>query len=283
MNGSVKALSRIAIAVAGFMAAASGAGLLMRDLYRDNALVTAGWLGNDVVTLVLAVPALLVATALTRTGSPRALLVVLGLLAYAAYGYAFYLFGAAFNALFLAYVAIVALSTVALIVGLGSAPVRQIVGAVRPDRAARWVGGAVVGIACILGAFWTTLSLAYLGAGRVPAMVTATSHPTNVTGALDLWLVVTFGLWGGTWLAQGRGWGFVVSAVWTVKGALYMTALSAASYSAYRSGAVAGLGQLGLWVPIGVVCAVGAVVLLRRAETADLMDGSIRAAPPPSG
>jgi hypothetical protein len=107
------------------------------------------------------------------------------------------------------------------------------------------------------------VSAAYWFTGDVPAMVTATGHPTNVTGALDLWLVTTFGLWGGVWLARGRRWGYIISAVWAVKGAYYMTALSAASVTAHRAGALASLGQLGLWIPIGVICAVAATVLIR--------------------
>ena len=274
----MRGLIRSALAVAGLMAVASGTGLLAPGVYRDNALVTAGWLGNDVVTAVVAVPALLLASARARAGSRRAPLVALGLLAYAAYGYAFYLFGAAFNALFLVYVAILALSTQGLILGLSSAEVREIAASVPPDRRSRRVGGAVVAISTVLGGFWVAMSLAYLGTGSVPPMVTATGHPTNVTGALDLWLVVTFGLWGGVWLAQGRGWGFVISAVWTVKGAAYMAALAAATFTAYRSGALTGLGQLALWVPIGVVCLVGAVLLLLAVEA-----GPAAASSPPPG
>jgi hypothetical protein len=271
------------VVVAALMGSASAGGLLVRGIYRDNALVAAGWLGNDVVTLVLAVPLLVLGAAWARAHSPRGLLVCLGLLAYAAYNYAFYLFGAAFNALFLVYVAILALSTVGLIARLASAEVREVVARVTPDRTARWVGGAVVAISAVLGAFWVALSLGYVVTGSVPSMVTATDHPTNVTGALDLWLVVTFGLWGGTWLAMGRAWGFLITAVWTLKGAVYMTALSAASYTAYRSGAAAGLAQLALWIPIGVVCAVGAVLLLRRVDRAGLRPRRPRAAPPASG
>ena len=37
----------------------------------------------------------------------------------------------------------------------------------------------------------------YLMTGTVPAMVAATNHPTNVTGVLDLWIVVSFGVWEG--------------------------------------------------------------------------------------
>ena len=258
----------LVLAVGVLTGGASLVGLLADGLYRDNALVTAGWLGNDLVTLFVATPLLIVSAGRARHGSVRALLVSLGLLAYSGYNYAFYVFGAAFNALFLVYVAILAVSTVGLIAGLASSELRDVVAGVRVDRPARRVGATVAAIAGALGTFWLVSSGMSVVSGSVPVMVTATGHPTNVTGALDLWLVVTFGLWGGTWLALGRAWGFVISAIWTVKGAVYMTALSAASVAAARGGATESLAQLGLWVPIGVISAACAAVLLRGARLA---------------
>src|SRR5581483_3659321 len=84
-------------------------------LYRDNTLVTAAFRGNDLITLAVAVPGLLITLLIARGGSTRAYLIGLGLLAYMLYNYVFYLYGAAFNRFFLLYVALVALSIAALI------------------------------------------------------------------------------------------------------------------------------------------------------------------------
>lgn len=61
---------------------------------------------------------LVAALVLARRGSGRAQLVWLGMLAYTLYNYAFYLFGAAFNSLFLVYAALFTLSVFALLFGL---------------------------------------------------------------------------------------------------------------------------------------------------------------------
>lgn len=249
--------------VAALVVVASVAGLTVDGIYRDNLLVRSSWRGTDLVSLVVAVPLLISASFATRRGSGRGTLVCVGVLAYAAYNYAFYLFGAAFNELFLVYVGVLILSTLGLIFGLSSPRVRTMADPVVGPPAASWVGWLVTVVAVLLGIFWLATSVAYLRTGRVPAMVTATGHPTNVTGALDLWLVVTFGLLGGAWLIRGRPWGFIISAVWTVKGAVYMTALSAASWSAYRAGATDGPVELALWVPVGCACLTGAMALLR--------------------
>lgn len=67
-------------------ALASAGGLLCKGLYRDNAFVTTTWLGNDAVTLFLAVPILVAALFFSARGSLRAQLVWLGMLDYVLYG-----------------------------------------------------------------------------------------------------------------------------------------------------------------------------------------------------
>ena len=51
--------------------AASAGGLFIDGLYRDNLLVTSGWYGNDLATLVVAVPMLVTALILSMRGSTR--------------------------------------------------------------------------------------------------------------------------------------------------------------------------------------------------------------------
>lgn len=268
-------LSRLATIVTMLMALASGIGLLAPRVYRDNALVRAAWFGNDVVTLVVAVPLLGVAAWRLRHGEPRDHLIGLGLLAYALYNYAFYAFGAAFNALYLVYVGILVGATLGLIAGLTSAPVTAIASRVGAPPGHRGVGLLIGSIAGVLGAFWIAQAMWSAMTGDVPAMVAAVGHPTNVTGVLDLWLVVTFGLWGGLWLRSGRPWGYVIAVTWTIKGAVYMAALSAAAMAARWTGAAADLTQLALWVPIGVGCVVGALVLLKACPRTPVRTGDV--------
>src|ERR1044071_3889065 len=120
---------------------ASAGGLFWNGLYRDNTLVTAAFRGNDLITLVVAVPGLLIALRMIRRGSARAHLVGLGLLAYMLYNYVFYLYGAAFNRFFLLYVALVALSITALIISISSLDVQSISQAFLPRTPVRWIAG----------------------------------------------------------------------------------------------------------------------------------------------
>ena len=113
----------LAMVVAGLMGIQATLGLIFSGQYRDVVWIRETWFGNDWVTLVVAVPALVLASRIAARGSSRAHVVRLGLLAYAVYNYAFYLFGAALNVFFPVYVAC-----------YGTAPVDQGCGRLLPLR-----------------------------------------------------------------------------------------------------------------------------------------------------
>ena len=258
---------RLSWIVAGLQALQSAAGLLVHNLYRDNALVAASWWGNDLVTLVGATPLLVAALIGARRGSRRARLVWMGMLAYSLYNAAFYLFGAAFNSLFLVYAAVFTLSGFALLFGLLSIDVNQIEKQMAGRLPRRVVGGFMVGVALLLGGFYTAQWLQYVLTGTVPAVLDAVGIHTNLIAALDLSMVVSVGLLGGVWLWRRRPWGYVVAVLWTVKGSVYMAALSAATTTTILLGPADDATQLLLWVPIGVGCLGASLVLLNGLHT----------------
>jgi hypothetical protein len=103
----------------------------------------------DAFNLVVCLPLLLTTLWLARRGSLLGLLLWPGVLYYLLYTYAIYLVGAPFGPLFLAYVALVALSAFTLIGVVASVDgeaIRQRVGAVVP---ARTVGGLLVVLALL--------------------------------------------------------------------------------------------------------------------------------------
>lgn len=108
-----------------------------------------GFLIQDVFNLAIGLPILVGVLWLARRGSLIGLLLWPGALFYLVYTYVHYLVGAPFSALFLGYVAIVALSaytTIGLVASIDCDTARQrLAGAVRP----RLVGGVLVGLALL--------------------------------------------------------------------------------------------------------------------------------------
>jgi hypothetical protein len=97
---------------------ASAGGLLIPDLYRDNTFIKRAWFGSDVTTLFLVIPSFVIALIYSMRGSLHAKLILIGLLGYMLYNFAFYLFGATFNRFFLIYVLLFTMSIYALILNL---------------------------------------------------------------------------------------------------------------------------------------------------------------------
>ena len=245
-------------------------GLLLPGQYRDVDWIKATWVGNDWVTLLVGVPLLLAGIVLASRRSARGLLLWLGALGYAAYNYAFYLFGAALNAFFLLYVAAVVLAAVTLIVALAHLDVAGLTHAFPPATPVRMIGGALVSIGIGLAAVWIAMWAAYVFAGR-PTPVEPEAF--QVVAALDLAVMVPAVAVGGILLWRRQRWGYVIAAIASIQGALYLLVLSVNSIVAIRRGLVTAPGELPIWgtlmlITSGVVVAllanVGPNVRLRK-------------------
>ncbi len=160
--------------------------LFGQGLYRyDTAFSGAAFRGTDVVNVVLAVPALLVCLALYRHGSLRGALALTGVVAYFLYVYANLALGAAYNPLFLLYVALLAAGFYALVLLLRSVELSPEVLAGLPRRgpAAFFL---VAGVATTV--IWLLPLVTALAAGEPPSRMD--TYTTAVTFALDLAIIV---------------------------------------------------------------------------------------------
>ena len=119
-------------------------GLLVPAQYRDVDWIRASWSGNDWVTLVVAVPLLLQGLVGTVRRRARGLLVWLGLIGYALYNYAFYLFGAALNAFFPIYVLAFVLAVIVLILALSHLDADEVAATFQQTVPVRVIGGSLI-------------------------------------------------------------------------------------------------------------------------------------------
>jgi len=246
-------------ALAGLMAAQSLIGLLLSDHYRDLEPIRTTWFGNDWVTLILAVPLLLLGLVRGARGSTRGLLVWLGLIAYAVYNYAFYLFGAALNVFFPFYVLAFVVAVVALILGLSRLDVVAVARRFGPGTPVRAMGGLLTGIGIGLAAVWIVMWAAHVFAGR-PTPVDPEAF--KIVAALDLGLMVPALIAGGVLLWRRKPWGYVIATLASIQGALYLLVLSVNSIVAIRRGLASAPGELPIWGTLLVVTTVIALVLL---------------------
>lgn len=221
LHTTFKTASLLSAIIAILAIVASVGGLFSDHLYRDNAWATTAFRGDDLVTLVIAVPLLVGALILARRGRPRAQLIWLAMVAYMVYNYAFYLFGATFNRFFLLYVALVSLSILALIFGLQAIDINGISQQFHVRTPVKWISGFMLVFAVVLGGLWIFQSLSYVVTGQLPQL-----PGYNLVFALDLSLLVPSLVLGAILLWKRSAWGYVLGTILNVMGTVYLTTVA---------------------------------------------------------
>jgi hypothetical protein len=246
--GQFRTAYRLSIIILILAAIASAGGLLLKGLYRDNALVTVAWRGNDLVTLFVVIPIFAIALTAAKRGAVWAYLVWMGTLDYMLYNYAFYLFGAAFNWFFLIYAALLSLSIFALIFGLAKLDTKVIAQRFRAKTPVRWISAYLLVLAIGLSLIYLIQSIRFIVTGQLPSVITRTGHLTSIVFALDLTLLIPFMILGAFWLLQRKPWGYILAGILTFKGPAYTLVLALSSGWAARMGLPNVATEIPIWV-----------------------------------
>jgi hypothetical protein len=168
-------------------------------------------LGQDLITLVLGVPLLLGCVKLTQKGSLKGVLLWTGLLFYFAYSYYFYVVGVRFNALFLVYIAIVALSLyglLALLIQLQGIAMQDYLSSKIPTRS---IAAFLLTMAGMFTALWIGVTLSKLFAGS--ALSPVERYVIGIDGMVLLPLMFI----GGWLLWRNRPWGYLLAGILLTK------------------------------------------------------------------
>jgi hypothetical protein len=262
-------LVTITSSVTGILLAVTAvAGLLFgaRGLYQPDPATLPTFLGQDAITLIAVLPLLLWSVLAASRGSVRGLLLWAAALFYVAYSYAYYALNPEFNVLYLAYIAIVAMSLYGclyLLLAVDATAVAQRFGRGTPVRAA---AGFLMLLPLGLGIAWVAMILTDLTSGHMPTRV------NQVVWPMDLIVAFPAMFWAGLWLWRRQPLGYLVAAVLLVKGGLLGVTLVINTWIATTFwGAVADPA-----VPVYAIGGLGGLVL------AVWYLRNLQAAPPPS-
>jgi hypothetical protein len=197
--------------IAVLAAIAAGVGFFVEDLYRDASLNAAQAVGQDLVTLAVALPVLVISAILALRSSMRARLVWLGAIGYLVYTYASYALAIKFNALFLVYVALLGCSLYALIGGLATTDFAAIKARFSRGTPVKAVS-IFLGLVAVLFYFmWLSEDVPALLAGVVPQGVVDGEAPTDVVHVLDMAWILPANALTAMWLWRGRPLGYALA------------------------------------------------------------------------
>jgi hypothetical protein len=185
----------LTVPIAILLAIAAGCGVFVSGLYRDTPNLVAQAIAQDTITLVVALPTLVIAAFLASRGSHGARLVWLGGLVYMVYTYVGYAFDIRFNPLFLVYVALLGCSTYALIGGLVTTNLAGVKGCFTAKTPVKAVSIYLGVIAVLFYFLWLSEAIPASLAGETPQSVIDAGTPTNLVHVLDMaWILPALGI-----------------------------------------------------------------------------------------
>ena len=215
MDSKLILIATALIAVLAIIAA--GSGLLLPDTYKNDTISGAAQeRGNDLIVLVLCVPLLLVSGFYAAKHSLRGRLIWTGTVFFFLYTYASQSFLAAYNSMFLVYVAAFSVSLYAFacsVLTLDVGRVRQSL----PHAPVR-ITAAFMFFLCI------ALLLMWVGGIILPSLLTGERPPaletytTLVIQALDLGVIVPMAAITGYLLLKREAWGYALASLVLIKG-----------------------------------------------------------------
>ena len=182
-----------------------------RGLYKyDTPIGATGFTAADVITLVFAIPVLLISIFMYRRGSLKGGLLLTGALSYFLYNYTSMGFGTAYNNLFLAYTLIFAASLYGLIIALLSFDLKTLPFHFRAGLPRRGIGSFLIVSGIILSLIWLVLSI-------IPALLASKAPPeayyytTFTTGIIDIGMIAPALIIAGVLIRRNAPFGYLLA------------------------------------------------------------------------
>jgi hypothetical protein len=226
---------------------------------------------NDLVMLVFGLPLLAISFWLSLHNSLRGRLLLAGTLGFILYTYITMCFGAAYNPLFLVYVALFSLSLFALVLVMMSFDVASLPAHFSAQLPRGWIAALLFFAAGFLLLAWFGRIAATYPAGAIPALENTTSMFIQ---AMDLAIVVPLCILSGILLLRRRPWGYLLASVGMLKFLILGTAVSVMGLNMLRVGVPVSAMELVIFPLIALANALMTGVLLKNIDPTVQMSSS---------
>lgn len=234
-------LASIAILV--LTAVSTLVGLFVPGFYRDAPVLLPQVYGQDLLTLVVALPVFAVALFYATNGSLRGYVVWLGVTGYLLYTYASYSFMTAFNELYLVYTTLLWLTLFTFVGGMVRLDAAGLKRAVADAPVRSYIAFEVL-IVVLVAFLWLSEILPAILAGTTPPSITEAGLTTSVIYSFDLGIILPAFALSAYWLHKRRAWGYAFTAVLLVKVATLGGAVLAMAWFMIRDGQPVPLPQI---------------------------------------
>jgi len=261
MDKKIIYINSIIIAILASISTLSG--LFWRGLYKhDTVSMAAQGMGQDLITLIICIPLLLLSLYLISRNSLRGQLIWMGTLFYFAYTYAIASFGVAYNQLFLAYVALFSISMYTFLYGLFSLDVNHVKKSISPGITIKAAGVFLVVIATLVIFMWVNMIVGSLLTGTAPLKLE--SYTTLVVQAMDLAVLLPAAVISGILLLKGKELGYTLVSILLIKISLLGTAILSMIFFMAKNGVNIELGEVLIFTTIALLGITISVAFYRK-------------------
>jgi len=235
-----------------------------QGLYRYDTVSSAAQMqGNDLITLVVGLPLLVISTWLAFRGSLRGRLLLTGTLGFFLYTYMSMSMLAAFNTLFLIYVILFGMSLYAFILSMLSFDLMDLPTHFLESLPRKWLAGFMFVTGGFLTIAWLARIIQPLLQNTPPSLENTT---TMVIQAMDLALIVPLAVLSGILLLRSSAWGYLLSSVFILKAITLGLGVSAMGINMTLQGVPDGLAFLVPFLMLTIINLVMAVTLLKSID-----------------
>ncbi|MDF2474259.1 MAG: hypothetical protein K0R21_2041 [Anaerocolumna sp.] len=233
----------------------------------DSVSVVAQGKAQDIVTVVLAIPLLLLSLYLSVKGSLKGRLLLTGTLGYFLYTYISYVFLWMYNSMFLVYVILMSMSFFALTLSMLSFDIDNLCHAFNKKLPVKFLGGFQIFFAAALCLLWLGKIIPSLIERNVPAGLE--HYTTLVIQGLDLGFIVPIALLSGILLIKRKPFGYLLTSVIIMKGFTMGAALTAMIIGQYIAGVKMSMIEIIMFPAFSLVIFYCMILLLKNIENVE--------------
>jgi len=225
--------------------------------YYDTVSTVAQMQGNDIITLVVGLPLLIISTWMAFRGSLRGRLLLTGTMGFFLYTYMSMSMLTAYNVLFLVYVVLFTMSLYAFILCMLSFDLDELPRHFSDKLPRGWIAGVLFAVGGFLFLAWIGRVVPELLHPETPAALENTT--TRVIQAMDLTLIVPLAILSGILLLRRSAWGYLLASVAILKGLTMSLAVSTMAINMALKGVS---DSLGIMIPFLVLTALNMVMVV---------------------
>jgi len=228
--------------------------------YNDSISMVPQARAQDIVTLIIGIPLLIISLILLNKNSLKGRLLLTGTIGYFLYTYTSYSFLVSYNKFFLLYVALMSLSFFCFIINFTSNELKNLDVHFKQKFPKKYIGIFTI----IVGAFICFLWLGMIIPSIDKAPAVLEQYTTLVIQALDLGFIFPVSILSGVLLLLNKSLGYLLAPVVIVKGATLLLAVAMMAVFQVLSGVNISIIEMIMFPIFAIICIINLGIILKN-------------------